>query len=1063
MSALSIEGLGKKREEARKSLDLTEGAFRGRITVHMGTCGIAAGAKEIVNTFLEEIGKNGTKDIRFSTSGCAGLCSREPMATVELSDAPPVTYQELTPEKTRQIFRDHVMGGKAVPEFSFGIDAELTTIPFFHKQMPIVLRNRGVIDPEKIDEYIARDGYSALEKTLTAWKPENVIEEIKKSGLRGRGGGGFPTGKKWEICRAEEKTPKYIIGNCDEGDPGAYMDRSVLESDPHSVIEGMTIAAYAVGASRGYFYIRTEYPLAIKNARIALHQAREYGLIGKDILGTGFHFDIEIREGSGAFVCGEETSLIHSIEGMSPEPRQRPPFPAQAGIWGCPTVINNVETLATVPHIIQRGADWFSGIGTATSKGTKIFSLVGKINDSGLIEVPMGISLREIIYEIGGGIPGHRKCKAVQTGGPSGGCSPSHLLDLPVDYESLKESGSMMGSGGMIVMDENTCMVDIAKYFIQFTNDESCGKCTTCREGSEALLEVLTRITEGEGREGDIEFLEELSLAVKDASMCGLGSSLPNPVLSTIRYFREEYEEHIKYKRCPAVVCRGIISSPCQYLCPLKTDVPAYLTLIAKGRFEEALDVIRETNPLPIVCGRICMAHCEINCRARETGEAIAVRNLKRFVSDWEIGSSRIPEVASPPERKYGEKVAVIGSGPAGLTAGYHLVRKGYEVSVFEKLPVAGGMLAVGIPDYRLPKKYLQREIDAIGRAGVTIKTDSPVENIDALMSDGYKAVLIAVGAHKNRKLGIPGEETGGVIDPVTYLRQVNLKEKVPTLGDKVGIVGGGNTAIDAARTALRSGSKDVFILYRRTRAEMPAIQEEIDAALEEGLRIEFLVAPTKVVSDNGRLKGVELIRMKLGALDSSGRRSPVPIEGSEFFLELDSLIPAISQDPDLSFLPEGDGVKISKWKAVAVDQETFMTGRKGVFACGDAVSGPADVTTAMATAIIAAESIHKYLRGEAIARVYEPVIPSVTVEPLKLEEETETVSRPKMPHLPPERRRNNFDEVELGYTREMAMEEAKRCLRCDWEMQKLRRQREAEAREAGSEGTLAHQATGTV
>ena len=1046
MPVLSIQELRKKREETKKSLDLKEGSFRGRITVHMGTCGIAAGAKDIVNTFLEEIGKNGTKDIRFSTSGCAGLCSMEPMATVELSDAHSVTYRELTPEKTRQIFRDHVLGGKAVTGFSFGIDTELTTIPFFNKQMPIVLRNRGVIDPEKIDEYLARDGYSALEKTLTALKPEDVIEEIKKSGLRGRGGGGFPTGKKWEICRAEEKTPKYILGNCDEGDPGAYMDRSVMESDPHSVIEGMTIAAYAVGASRGYFYIRTEYPLAIKNARIALHQAREYGLIGEDILGTGFHFDIEIREGSGAFVCGEETSLIHSIEGMSPEPRQRPPFPAQAGIWGCPTVINNVETLATVSAIIQRGADWFSGVGTATSNGTKIFSLVGKINDSGLIEVPMGISLREIIYEIGGGIPGHKKFKAVQTGGPSGGCIPSHLIDLPVDYESLKESGSMMGSGGMIVMDENTCMVDIAKYFIQFTNDESCGKCTTCRDGSGALLEVLTRITEGEGQEGDIELLEELSLAIKDASMCGLGASLPNPVLSTIRYFRKEYEEHIKYKRCPAIVCRGIISSPCQYLCPLKTDVPAYVTLIARGRFEEALDVIRRTNPLSVICGRVCMAHCEKNCRTRETGEPLAVKNLKQFLVNWEIRSSKGPKITAPAHRKYEEKVAVIGSGPAGLTAGYYLARKGYGVTVFEKLPVAGGMLAVGIPDYRLPKNLLQMEIDVITQAGVDIRTDSPVENIDALFHEGYKAVLIAVGAHKNRRLDIPGEDAEGVIDPVVYLRQINLRERVLVLGDRVGIVGGGNTAVDVARTAIRKGSKEVTILYRRTRAEMPAIEEEIEAAEEEGVRIEYLVAPTEVISENGKMKAVRLIRMRLGERDASGRKSPLPIEGSGFLMELDSLLPAISQDPDLSFLSEGDGIKTSKWKAVDVDGETLMTGKKGVFACGDAVTGPADVTTAMAAAEVAAESIHKYLRGEVFTRDYRPVTPSVVVEPIKLEEEIAMVSRPKMPKLPLGQRKLSFDEVELGYSKEMAMEEAKRCLRCDWEMQKLRRQREAEA-----------------
>jgi NADH:ubiquinone oxidoreductase subunit F (NADH-binding)/Pyruvate/2-oxoacid:ferredoxin oxidoreductase delta subunit len=421
------------------------------------------------------------------------------------------------------------------------------------------LRNKGIIDPEKIDDYIARDGFAALEKVLSSMTPEDVIEEIERSGLRGRGGAGFPTGTKWKLCRAEPKDPKYIICNCDEGDPGAYMDRSVFESDPLSLIEGMIIGGYAIGASHGYIYARTEYPLAIKRVYLALSKAREYGLLGDNILGTDFSFDLEVRQGSGAFVCGEETSLIYSIEGEYPDPRQRPPFPAQEGIWGSPTIINNVETWANIPVIVNRGAEWFSKIGTETSKGTKIFSLVGKVNNAGLIEVPMGISLKEIVYDIGGGIPGNKKFKAVQTGGPSGGCIPDSLIDLPIDFESLAEAGSMMGSGGMIVMDEETCMVDVAKFFTQFTNDESCGKCSTCRDGSDAMLEILTKITEGEGTEDDLIFLEEIANAVKDASLCGLGTTLPNPILSTLEYFRDEYEAHIKEKRCPALVCKNLI------------------------------------------------------------------------------------------------------------------------------------------------------------------------------------------------------------------------------------------------------------------------------------------------------------------------------------------------------------------------------------------------------------------------------------------------------------------------------------------------------------------------
>jgi NADH-quinone oxidoreductase subunit F len=559
MPTLTIDSLRERVAEARETIAKRSAAFKGTITVHMGTCGIAAGAREIVAAFSSELAKHGAPQVAMRSSGCAGLCSREPMATVTGCGAPTVTYGDLTPARAKRIVEHHVRGGKVVAENAIASGSGLSDVPFFAKQVPVVLRNRGVIDPEDFDDCLARDGYGALAHVLGRLGPEQVIEEIRRSGLRGRGGAGFPTGTKWEICRAESKTPKYIIGNCDEGDPGAYMDRSLFESDPHAVLEGMVIAAYAVGASRGYFYIRTEYPLAIARARMAIAQAEEHGFLGPNILGTGFDFNAEIREGSGAFVCGEETSLIHSIEGTSPEPRQRPPYPAQAGLWNCPTVINNVETLATVPAIILRGADWFSKTGTDTSRGTKVFSLVGAIRNTGLIEVPMGITLREIVYDIGGGIQGDRALKAVQTGGPSGGCIPAELIDLTVDYESLTDAGSMMGSGGMIVISEDTCMVDVAKFFVAFTNDESCGKCVTCRDGSDALLEVLKRITEGDGREGDIEFLEELCAAIKEASMCGLGTTLPNPVLSTLRYFRAEYEAHVREKRCPALSCRSLI------------------------------------------------------------------------------------------------------------------------------------------------------------------------------------------------------------------------------------------------------------------------------------------------------------------------------------------------------------------------------------------------------------------------------------------------------------------------------------------------------------------------
>jgi NADH-quinone oxidoreductase subunit F len=1011
----------------------TEPTLRSDLMLCTGTGCIAGGALQLKTALEQEIARAGLQhQIALVPTGCNGFCGQGPLIIVMPEG---IFYGWLKPEDIACLIQEHFVKKQPVKRLMYTPpDAKepipfLKDIPFFKDQVLIVLRNKGMINPEKMEEYVARDGYTALEKVVTSMTPEEVVEEITRSGLRGRGGAGFPTGVKWAACRAQAKIPKYIVGNCDEGDPGAYMDRSLLESDPHSVVEGIAIAACAIGAEKGYVYIRTEYPLAIERLRRAIVQATEHGLLGQNILGTRYSVEVEIREGSGAFVCGEETSLIHSIEGRSPEPRQRPPFPVESGLWGCPTVINNVETLANVPMIISHSAEWYSSIGTATSKGTKIFSLVGKINNTGLIEVPMGITLRKVIYEIGGGIPERKKFKAVQTGGPSGGCIPAQLIDLPIDYESLNKVGSLMGSGGMVVMDEDTCMVDVSKFFLQFTNDESCGKCTSCRDGSDALLEVLTRITNGEGQDGDIEFLEELGSAIKDASMCGLGTTLPNPVLSTIRYFRDEYEAHIKYKKCPAVVCRGIISSPCQYLCPLHTDVPAYLTLTAKGKFAEALEVIRKTNPLPIICGRVCLAHCEISCKAREAGGPIAVRELKRFLTDWELNSGNLPE-GSPFPRTYDEKVAIIGSGPAGLTAGYDLVRKGYQVTIFEKLPVPGGMLAVGIPEYRLPKKLMQMEIDRIRHAGVDIKTNSPVESIDALFRDGYKAVLVAIGAHKNRKLEIPGEDVEGVLDPITFLRKVNLGQDLQSLGDMIGIIGGGNTAIDTARTVLRLGKKEITIFYRRTRQEMPALEAEVEAALEEGIKIEFLVAPLRILSVNGKLKGVEFIRTKLGKPDSSGRNRPIPIDGSEFTVELHSLLPAVSQEAEI---PTGFEVEISKTNSVVVNPDTLMTTRAGVFACGDAVILPTDVTTAMAQAQIVAELIHKYLRGEDLKREYRPVTPSVVVEPIEMEE-TMTLARPKSAKTTLDQRKNSFEEAELCYSQAAAMTEAGRCLRCDWE-----------------------------
>jgi NADH-quinone oxidoreductase subunit F len=530
------------------------------ITVGLSSCGIAAGAADVMRAFEREVGERGFA-ARLRRTGCVGMCYNEPIVDVETEGLGKLTYGGVTAEGVARILEEHVVGGKPVEEWLvLGEGRDLPDDAYYARQVRLVLANAGVIDPESIDEYIEAGGYEALRKALTSMTGEDVIKEITDSGLRGRGGAGFPSGIKWDLCRKQPATPKYMIVNADEGDPGAFMDRSILEGDPHSVLEGLTIAAYAIGASEGYVYARAEYPLAVKRLKIAIADSRERGFLGEGILGSDFSFDIHVKEGAGAFVCGEETALIASIEGKRGMPRLRPPYPAVSGLWGQPTNNNNVETYANVPWIIRNGAAAYASYGTETSKGTKVFALAGKIVRGGLVEVPMGIPLRDIIYEVGGGIPDGRSFKAVQLGGPSGGCVPDEHIDIEIDYESVTKTGAIMGSGGLVVMDDTTCMVDIARFFLKFTQDESCGKCTFCRVGTKRMLEILERICGGEGREGDIELLEDLGQKIISSSLCGLGQSAPNPVLTTLRYFRDEYEAHIKDHRCPALACKALIT-----------------------------------------------------------------------------------------------------------------------------------------------------------------------------------------------------------------------------------------------------------------------------------------------------------------------------------------------------------------------------------------------------------------------------------------------------------------------------------------------------------------------
>ena len=590
--------------------------IRSHVLICGGTGCTSSGSANLESALVKELAAKGIQDeIKIVKTGCFGLCALGPVMIVYPEGT---FYSCVQVDDIPEIVEEHLLKGRIVERLVYNDAADaaahvtsLSDTAFYKKQKRVALRNCGVIDPEIIDEYIAVDGYQALGKCLTELSREDVIAILKDSGLRGRGGGGFPTAMKWQFALNSESDQKYVVCNADEGDPGAFMDRSILEGDPHALIEAMAIAGYVIGANQGYVYVRAEYPIAVKRLQIAINQAREYGLLGKDIFGTGFDFDMDIRLGAGAFVCGEETALLTSIEGHRGEPRVRPPFPAVKGLFGKPTIINNVETYANIPQIILKGAEWFASMGTEKSKGTKVFALGGKITNTGLVEIPMGTTLREIVYEIGGGIPNGKKFKAAQTGGPSGGCIPASLIDTPVDYDSLIAIGSMMGSGGLIVMDEDNCMVDIAKFFLEFTVDESCGKCTPCRVGTRRMLEILEKITDGRGEDGDIEKLEELALTIKATSLCGLGQTAPNPVLSTLRYFRDEYEAHIYEKRCPAGQCKKLaqyIINPdlCKgcSLCAKKCPVGA-ITGEIKSPFTINLDKC-------IKCGA-CIESCKFN------------------------------------------------------------------------------------------------------------------------------------------------------------------------------------------------------------------------------------------------------------------------------------------------------------------------------------------------------------------------------------------------------------------------------------------------------------------
>jgi NADH-quinone oxidoreductase subunit F len=1020
------------------------------ISVGLGTCGIGNGADKLFEALAAEIKKRGAK-IALRRVGCFGFCAEEPLLMLRRPGEPVLLFSKVEASKAARFVDAALDADKAAKlahaargkieewdfktsklEFGKGYPKvpSWDEIPFFKGQEKIILRDSGLIDPESIEEYAGAGGYLGLARALSGMSPEQVVKEVLDSGLRGRGGAGFPTGRKWELMRIQPGPVKYVICNADEGDPGAYMNRNEIESDPHMLVEGMAIGAYAMGASRGIVYVRAEYPLAVERFKKAVEAARAAGFLGNSVMGSGFSFDIDIVMGAGAFVCGEETALIASAEGRSGRPMPRPPFPAQKGYQGAPTNINNVETWCAVPAIMARGAAWYAGVGVPGASGTKVFSLVGKAKNTGLVELPLGSPLESIVYGMGEGAGGKR-ILAVQTGGPSGGCIPAELFDAKVDYESLAAIGAIMGSGGMVVMDQDNCMVDVARYFVSFTAAESCGKCASCREGLSQMLRILDSVTKGEASMADLDELERIALVVKDSALCGLGQTAANPVLTTLKYFREEYEAHILEKRCRAGVCESLFEALCENSCPMHVNIPGYLALLKEQRIEDAFELTLRDNPLPGTIGRICHFHCQMRCRRETLDEPVAQGEIHRYLADtmYKMGREKdvwkrlVAEKAAPT----GKKVAIVGAGPAGLAASFYLSRLGHEVTVFDSHAKAGGILRYGIPAYRLPREVLDKELELWKKLGVRFIFNTEVGKDASLpsLAAQYDAVLMATGAQADRKLGVPGEGLKGVHPGYEWLEAFQLG-KAPEPGRRVLILGGGNVAIDAARTLFRL-NREVTVAYRRTRAELPANAHELKGAEEEGIRFEYMLSPEEILGDaKGRVRAVRFRVMKAGPLDKSGRPSPVPTDRT-MEIACDELIVAVGEKVDSAWLAK-DGVSAEKDGRVKIEPFTMRAGLPNVYAAGDVVSGPATAAEAMGLAKDAARAIDRALTGlERFASLYRDFGYSME---LPLDTPKSRMNRSR--EVPPEQRRGNFQEISLGYSGEQALCEAARCLRCD-------------------------------
>ncbi len=1016
------------------------------LTIGMGTCGIGNGASELYDFIRKEIAER-QLDVVLKPVGCFGFCAEEPLVVAYLPGEALRMYSRMNLKEVKKLL-DSLIEGKiyrrnllcSIPEWDHHTDhirygkapekvPVWNELAFFKGQKKLVLRNAGFINPESIEEYIAVGGYRALAHVLTGMRQADVVEEVTAAKMRGRGGAGFPTGVKWSMMQQSDAPQKYIICNADEGDPGAYMNRNEIESDPHSVLEGMMIGAYAMGASEGIAYVRAEYPLAVKRFKLAIEQATALGLMGNNIMDTGFSFHCEVVEGAGAFVCGEETALIASIEGRAGRPMPRPPYPAAKGLYGCPTNINNVETWCNIPLIIEKGSGWFRQTGTEKSPGTKVFSLVGKVKNTGLVEVPMGSTLEQFVYDIGEGTGTGKRVKAVQTGGPSGGCIPATHFKTPVDYESLASLGAIMGSGGMVVMDQDNCMVDVARYFLEFNAAESCGKCTPCREGLSQALALLNRICNGQGTMADLTMMELLSTTIKDTALCGLGQTAPNPILTTLRYFRHEYEEHIIEKRCHSGVCEHLFMALCENSCPMHMNIPGYIELIKEDRIEDAFELTLRDNPLPGTIGRICHFHCQMRCRRDMLDEPVAQGEVHRYLADtmYKLGNEeriykKLMDEKLPVTNK---RIAIVGAGPAGLTAAFYLLRLGHEVTIYDAFEKPGGVLRYGIPQYRLPHQVLDKETELISRLGANFEmnkrmgTDFQLKELTA----NFDAVYLAFGAWKEVPLNIKGEEAEGVYSGTELLRQLS-EDQLPEMGRRVAIIGAGNVAVDAARSLWRHG-KDVTIVYRRDKCSMPANHSEITESEAEQIQFRFMSAPVEIIAnDNGRVQAMKIELMTCGGIDASGRRKPIAT-GKFDWLACDAVVVAIGEEVDNSFVAE---IQTGKAGKIEINAFTTQTSHPKVFAGGDAVTGPSTAAEAMGMAKKTAASIDEFLTGEKrFQQLFRKFIYRNTVP-------ANPVKTPKNVtyKLAVRDRTGNFLEVDGGYTGLQARAEVSRCLRCD-------------------------------